>query len=277
VRVVTRSLERAKNLRAGAYVGQVVPVLGDISKPDNFAELLNGSYAVINLVGLLYERGGNQKFSNIHAKAVEKLAKAAKAAKVQKFTHVSAIVPENSESKYAQTKIAGENSLQLAFPDAVILKPSVVFGAEDNFFNQFAKMATLSPFLPLIGGGKTRFQPVYVGDVAKAVVNSLSIALPGSYQLGGPQVLTFKEILQSILQYTNRKSMFISIPFFAAKIMAIPAPSFILTRDQVELLKHDNIISTRSKGLKELGVKPTAIEAIVPEFLARYRKKTISG
>lgn len=269
VRVITRSLERAKNLKTGAYVGQVAPIIGDLTKPENFAELIKNSYAVINLVGLLYEKGGNQKFNLIHSQNVEKLAKAAKNMGVEKFVHISAIVPEDSKSKYAKTKLAGEKALQTNFPNAVILKPSIVFGAEDNFFNQFARMAMFSPFLPLIGGGKTKFQPVYVEDVAKAVIAALAGASAGSYQLGGPQILTFKEVLQLILKYTNRSRYLINIPFFVAKIIATFTPSFILTRDQVELLKNDNVVSARSKSLKELEIQATSVESIVPNYLAR--------
>ena len=271
IRVISRSLERAKNLRTGAYVGQIVPVAGDLNMPENFAQLIEGSYAVVNLVGVLFE-SGKQNFERIHHQNAGKLATAAKKAGVEKFVHLSAIVAENSSAKYAVTKIAGEMVIQNAFPDSVILKPSVVFGAEDNFFNKFAKMAVFSPILPLIGKD-TKFQPVYVGDVAKAVLAAVNGAKSGTYQLAGPQSLTFKDILLLVEKYINRKRFLLNIPFCVAKVIAFFSPAFVLTRDQVELLKQDNVASTKSKGLKELGITPTAIDAVVPEYLARFRKK----
>lgn len=276
IRVVSRSLERAKLLRTGAFVGQIVPVAGDINRPEDFPKLLEGSYGVVNLVGLLYE-SGKQKFKKTHEENAAKLAKAAKAWGAAKYVHISAIVDENSKAKYAQTKIAGEQAVLAAFPEAIILKPSVVFGAEDNFFNKFARMAVFSPFLPLIGGGRTKFQPVYVGDVAKAVLSSIDNpnVKGGTYQLAGPQTFTFKELLQLIGTYTNRSPMFLNLPFPIAKTMAIFTPSFILTADQVELLKSDNIASGRSKGLKELGIQASGVDAVVPEYLRRYRKKSL--
>ena len=274
IRAVSRSFERAKQLRTGAFVGQIVPVAGDINRPEDFAKLVEGSYGVVNLVGILYE-GGRQKFDNIHHTNAAKLAVAAKKAGAVKFAHVSANVAEDSKAKYAQTKIAGEKAIIAAFPEAVILKPSIVFGAEDAFFNKFAGMGAISPILPLIGGGRTKFQPVYVGDVAKAVlaaIDSESVK-PGTYQLGGPQVVTFRDIFGLIDEYTARKHCFISLPFPAAKLLATFSPSFVLTRDQVELLKDDNTVSTRSRGFKELGIQPTGIDAIVPEYLARFKRR----
>ena len=275
IRVVSRSLERAKALRTGAFVGQIVPVAGDINNPESFAKLVEGSYGVVNLVGILYQ-SGRQKFENMHNINAGKLATAAKNAGAEVFVHVSANIAEDSKAKYAASKIAGERAVTSVFPEAIILKPSIIFGAEDNFFNKFARMGVLSPLFPLIGGGRTKFQPVYVADVSKAIlagVDSENVK-PGNYQLGGPQVLTFKELLTRIDEYTGRKHAFINLPFCIANIMAFFSPSFILTRDQVELLKSDNTISSRSKGLKELGISPTGIEAVVPEYLARYRKQT---
>lgn len=274
IRLVTRSLERAKQARTGANVGQVVPVIADLTKDSDYAAIVKDSYAVVNLVGILFE-SGKQKFSALQAKAAGKIAQAAKAAGVEKFVHISAIVDPESPSKYAKSKIAGEKAVETYFPEAVILKPSVVFGAEDNFFNKFAQMATLSPFLPLIGGGKTRFQPVYVGDVAKAVLNAIESPKikAGVYQLGGPETLTFKEILQRILKITNRKACLLNIPFCAAKLIAIPAPSSVLTADQVTLLQSDNVVTSKGKTLAELGVEATTIDSIATQYLERFSKK----
>jgi uncharacterized protein YbjT (DUF2867 family) len=273
LRVVSRSFERAKLLRTGALVGQVVPVAGDINRPDDFAKLVEGSYAVVNLVGILYE-SGRQKFNNIHNVNAGKLAEAAKKAGARTFIHISANVAEGSKAKYAQSKLAGEKAVQSAFPEAFILKPSVIFGAEDNFTNKFARMGVISPLLPLIGGGRTKFQPVYVGDVAKAVfaaIDSENIK-SGTYLLAGPQTLTFREILSFLDEHTGREHGFISIPFGLAKLMATFSPAFVLTRDQVEMLKADNVTNTRSRGLKELGINPTGMEAVAPEYLARYAR-----
>ncbi len=283
IRAVSRSFERAKSLKTGAFVGQIVPTAGNINRPDDFAKLIEGSYGVVNLVGILNETG-SQKFEKIHNANAAKLAGAAKRAGVKVFVHVSANVAEEIKAKYAQTKLSGEKAVQSMFPEAIILKPSVIFGAEDNFVNKFACMGVISPVLPLIGGGKTKFQPVYVGDVAKAVlaaINNESVK-PGTYQLGGPQVLTFREILTNIDEYTARKHKYISLPFCVAKMLGnvssivsriVPLINPAITADQVEMLKTDNVINTRSKGLKELGITPTGMEAIVPDYLARFKKR----
>ena len=282
IRVVSRSFERAKALRTGAFVGQIVPVAGNINRPEDFAKLVEGSYGVVDLVGILYESGRN-KFNNLHNTNAAKLAEAAKKAGAVKFVHVSANVAEDSKAKYAQSKIAGEKAIQAAFPEAVILKPSVVFGAEDNFMNKFASMGAISPILPLIGGGKTKFQPVYVGDVARAVLAAIDneAVKAGTYQLGGPQAVTFREVLSTIDIYTARKHRYLSIPFCFAKLIGgvssfvsriVPLIPPAITADQVELLKSDNTVSTRSKGLKELGINPTGMDAVVPEYVARFAR-----
>jgi NADH dehydrogenase len=276
IRLVTRSLERAKDLRTGAFVGQVVPVVADLTKQADYNEIVRNSYAVVNLVGILFE-SGKQKFQTLQTEFADKVSKAAKAEGVQKFVHISAIVDPESKSKYAQSKITGEKAVATNFPEAIILKPSVVFGPEDNFFNKFASMATFSPFLPLIGGGNTKFQPVYVGDVAKAVLNVIESPTikAGAYQLGGPEVSSFKDILQGILRYTNRKRCLLNIPFCVAKLIAIPAPSSILTADQVTLLQSDNVVTSKGRTLAELGVEATSVDSVIPRYLARYRKKAV--
>ncbi len=273
IRVVTRNPERAKDLRTAGFVGQVVPVTGNIRNTELLPELVKNSYAVVNLVGVLFE-SGKQKFSKLHTVAAGKLAEAAKEAGVERFVHISAIVDQESPSRYAQTKLAGEKEVLSAFPEAFIMKPNVVFGPEDNFINKFAALSKVLPFLPLIGCGETKFQPVYVGDVANAVKIAVDGAVkPSTYQLSGPETLTFKEILERINSYTHRKPGFINIPFGAAKLLAFFSPSAVLTRDQVTLLQSNCVATSRSRGFGELGIKPTALDAILPHYVARYAVK----
>ncbi len=272
IKVVSRNPEDAKVLRPEGFVGQIVPVKGNLRDSERLAELVEGSYAVVNLVGVLYQ-SGRQKFDALHAQGAERLAKAAKEMDVKKFVHISAIVDPESKSKYAKSKINGEKAVMAAFPEAYIMKPSVVFGPEDNFFNFFARLSSLVPFLPLIGGGKTKMQPVYVGDIGTAVKKVVDEEFKaGAYQLGGPEVLTFKEILQRVLEYTGRKRLLLNLPFTAARFGALFSPNFILTADQVKLLKHDNIVTSRTKTLSELEIQPTAIDSVVPKYLARFQR-----
>ena len=237
----------------------------------------------MSLAGVLFE-SGTQNFSALHTHGVEKLAQMAKAVGVQRFVHVSALgVDKASGSRYARSKILGENAVLDAFPEATILRPSVIFGPEDNFVNMFASMACLSPVLPLIGGGKTRFQPVYVGDVAKAVEICLERAdtMGQIYELGGPEILNFREILNFILKTLGKKRLLLPIPFGIAPLFALGAELFgkiiappLLTHDQVKLLKHDNIVSANSQHFVHLGVSPIAMEMIIPEYLARYHRRS---
>jgi uncharacterized protein YbjT (DUF2867 family) len=238
-----------------------------------------GSDHVINLVGLLFE-GGKQKFSAVHEFGARAVAEAARAAGVS-LTHMSAIGADpRSHSAYASTKGRAEAAVHDTLPDAIIIRPSIVFGPEDSFFNKFAGMARISPFLPLIGGGHTRFQPVYVGDVAEVFARSVDGTLqPGNvYELGGGEVLTFKQCLEEMLRVIGRKRMFVSIPFWIAKIQGsilgyLPKPP--LTRDQVLLLQHDNVVSNAAKEegrtLEGLGIRPQTIETILPSYLWRFR------
>ncbi len=273
VKIICRNPDDSKALKTAGFVGQVVIIKGNISNYEKLPELVRGSYAVVNLVGVLYE-SGKQKFAKLHAEAPGKLAEAAKIAGVEKFVHVSAIVDAQSKSNYAKTKLEGEKNVTPAFPDAYIAKPSVLFGPEDNFFNMFAALSSFSPFLPAIGGGKTKMQPVYAGDVGIAIRKMIDEETkPGTYQLGGPEALTFKQILERIEEYTDRKRCILKIPFPLAKLGAIFAPKIILTGDQVELLKHDNIVTSRTKTFTELGITPTAIEAVVPKYLARFKRR----
>jgi NADH dehydrogenase len=265
VKAIARNIEHCKSLRTYGFVGQVVPIKGNALNYDTLPELIKNSYAVINMVGILDECG-KQKFNIIHAQMPEKLALEAKNQGVEKFVHISAIVNEGSESKYARSKIHGEEAVHKAFPKATILKPSVIFGAEDNFFNQFAQMTKFSPFLPLIGGGKTRFQPVYVGDVAKAVLLSVEKNFAGKYELGGPKIYSFKKIMKLVMEFTGRKRHLLNLPFSLAQIPA-RIPFIPITTDQLKLLKHDNIVTDHDKDLQSFGIEPTSVYAIVPKYI----------
>ncbi len=277
IRIIARNPDAARHLRTAGEVGQVVLARGNLADPQSLAGKIEDSYAVVNLVGVLFE-SGKQKFTALHAQGAETLAQMAYASGVKRFIQISALgVDKAGGSEYARTKLVGEKAVRAAFPAATILRPSVIFGPEDNFFNQFAAMSIAAPALPLIGGGLTRFQAVYVGDVAKAIEACLTRAdTPGqTYELGGPHVYTFKEILQFILKTVGREKPLVTVPFPVASMMGSVAqllPRPLLTRDQVALLRHDNIVGPNTKTFAQLGIKPAAVEVIVPEYLARFRK-----
>jgi NADH dehydrogenase len=246
---------------------------------------VEGARTVINSVGLLAPVG-KQTFEAIHAEGARRVAKAAREAGVERLVHISAIgADRNSRARYARSKAEGEQAVLEEFPSAIILRPSIVFGAEDQFFNRFAALARLSPALPLIGGGRTKFQPVFAGDVGQAAANAaIDKGRPGiTYELGGPEVLTFRELLEAVLRYTSRRRLLLPMPFWMAKLQAVvtwPLPNALrpITVDQVRLLKTDNIVSEaakrESRTLEALGVSPpAAVEAIVPEYLERFRPK----
>lgn len=282
VRVLCRDPEAGLFLKTAGHIGQVVLQKGDITRPATLAGKLDGSYAVVNLVGALYERG-RQNFAALHSQGAERLAKEAAKVGAQRFIHISAIgVDKSQNAKYARTKANGEKAVKAAFEGATILRPSIIFGAEDKFYNQFACMARISPALPLIGGGKTRFQPVFVADVARAVAACVKDpATAGqTYELGGPRVYSFREILEYILAETNRHRPLVNLPFGVASIVGavgelLPTP--VLTRDQVQLLKYDNVVDRDAKTLSSLGIQPMSVEMVVPEYLARYRAKKQQG
>jgi len=277
VRVVARGASTILTLRTMGEVGQIGLVSGDITKPETYKAALTGSYAVINLVGILYETG-KQKFATIQTEGAANLAKYAKEAGVKRFIQLSALgVDKAKDAKYASSKLAGEQGVKQAFPEAVILRPSILFGAEDNFFNQFAKMASLSPALPLIGGGKTRFQPVYVVDVAKAISTILDSETINSeiFELGGTDSYSFRQILEYICKITNRHPCLLPIPFGIAGLIGLVsqhAPNPKITADQVKLLHYDNVVSGNTKTFADLGIVPESLENIVPHYLARYAK-----
>jgi uncharacterized protein YbjT (DUF2867 family) len=277
VPVGCRNAEEAKFLRPMGDVGQVEPLNVEIDDEALLAAFLAGSGAVVNCVGILREHGP-QSFDRLHHTGPARLARCARDAGVERFVHISAIGADpRSASAYARTKAAGEAALRDSFPTVTILRPSVVFGPEDQFFNRFAAMAIMSPVLPLIGGGESRFQPVYVGDVADAVIKCLDDpATAGrTYELGGPKIYSFRELMELLMQEIRRKRRFIDLPFgiaeAQARVMSI-LPNPPLTPDQVELLKGDNIVSPGALNLPSLGITPTPVEAILPTYLDRFRR-----
>jgi uncharacterized protein YbjT (DUF2867 family) len=277
VAVGGRHAADAKFLRLKGEVGQVGLVNIAIDDEAVLPEFLAGKDALINCVGILKERG-RQNFDLVHHAAPAKLARLAREARVERLIHISAIGADpRSSSAYARSKAAGEQAVKDAFPTATILRPSIVFGPEDDFFNRFAAMAVMSPALPLIGGGETRFQPVYVGDVADAVIAALDdpAAAGRTYELGGPKIYTFRALLELMLGEIKRKRWLIDLPFGVAALQArlfsiLPNPP--LTLDQVEMLKRDNVVSSGALTLATLGIEPTAVEAILPSYLDRFRR-----
>lgn len=275
IKVATRHPNRAFFLRPLGSVGQIDFVKCDVSDKDAVAEALKGAQAVVNLTGILFEKG--QTFEDVQTDGAAHIAEAAAKAGVTALVHVSAIGADaESDSSYAVTKAAGEQAVRTSFPKAVILRPSIIFGPEDGFFNKFAEMARFFPALPLIGGGKTRFQPVFVGDVAQAILTALSRQDGRTYELGGPSIYSFRELLQLILREIDRKRALVPLPFGiaflqAALLQLLPKP--LLTVDQVRLLKKDNIVAPTAAGLADLGITPTSVEAVVPSYLWRYRAK----
>ena len=280
IRVAVRRPDLTNYLQPLGRVGQIHAVQANLRYPASIAAAVRDSDVVINLVGILFERG-RQQFDTVQAMGAEAVALAA-AAHGAKLVHVSAIgADENSTSAYARAKAKGEKLVLAAVPGATILRPSIVFGPEDDFFNRFAALARFMPALPLIGGGTTRFQPVYVGDVADAVVKAAEgETQPGAtYELGGPEVITFKEVMEFILATVERKRLLVPMPFWAARLQAtllqfMPKP--LLTPDQVELLRTDNIVSADAARdgltLSGLGIVPRAVETVVPTYLWRFRK-----
>jgi len=276
VRVAVRRPSRAGFLKPMGDVGQITPIRAPIQDRIAVESAVAGADAVINLVGILYERR-HQTFAAVHDRGAQTVAAASAAAGVGRLVQVSAIGADpHSTADYARSKGAGEAAVRTACPDAVILRPSVVFGPEDGFFNRFAELARISPILPLIGGGGTRFQTVYVGDVADAIAKSVSDpACAGrTYELGGPHVYTFKELMELLLRQIHRRRLLIPWPFAMAELQAIffellPVPP--LTRDQVRMLRHDNVVAEGALTLADLGIAPTAAEVILPTYLDRYR------
>jgi uncharacterized protein YbjT (DUF2867 family) len=277
VRAAVRRPDEALFLKTSGVVGQVTPLATNVRDRASVARAVEGADAVVNLVGILAE-GGRQKFKAVHAEGARIIAEEAARAGVKHLVHISALGADSgSRSAYARTKAEGEAAVRQAFPSATILRPSIVFGPEDSFFNRFAKMTRIAPALPLIGGGKTRFQPVYVGDVAEAVVRA--IETPGAagqtYELGGPKVYSFEQLMRLMLHEIGRTRALVPLPFPIASLMGavmqcLPSPQ--LTVDQVRQLKRDNLLSG-ANGLTALGIQPSSVEAILPTYMERYRPR----
>jgi NADH dehydrogenase len=277
IKVACRHPHRAFFLRPLGQVGQIAPIKCDVTNPDEVEAALHGSAAIVNLPGILYPRG--QSFEDVHVTGADNVAQAAARQGIAAMVHVSAIgAGTESESRYAQTKTEGEVRIRAAFPAATILRPSIVFGPEDQFFNKFAALARFSPALPLIGGGHTRFQPVFVGDVAAAISAALdNPQAPGRiYELGGPTIYSFRELMQIVLRETGRKRLLVPLPFWLASFKAFflqLTPKPLLTPDQVTLLRQDNVVAPTAFTLADLGIRPTTVEAEVPAYLWRFRAK----
>ena len=279
VRVAVRRPDQALFCKTAGHVGQVTPVSVNIRDAASVRAAVSGAAAVVNLVGILFQ-AGPQRFDAVHAQGAATIAAACAAAGVRSLTHVSAIGADpQSPAAYARSKAAGEAGVGKAFPTATIIRPSIVFGPEDAFFNRFAKMALLAPALPLIGGGTTRFQPVYVLDVAEAIARAIETPLAHAgktYELGGPRIYSFRELMTLMLAEIGRKRCLCSLPFALASLQgavlqSIPFIRPPLTVDQVKLLKRDNVVGPQAAGFKALGITPTALEPILPTYLDRYR------
>ncbi|MEK9647199.1 MAG: complex I NDUFA9 subunit family protein [Alphaproteobacteria bacterium] len=289
IRAAVRRPDGAGFLRTMGDVGQVTPIAANVRDDASVAAAVDGADTVINLVGILYE-AGKQNFGAVQADGARRVAQAAKTAGASRLIQMSAIGADpNADSVYASTKGGGEALVRDAFPGATVVRPSVVFGPEDDFFNKFAMIARLAPALPLVGGGHTKFQPVYVGDVADAI-SALARGdgeAGATYELGGPQVYSFRELMEIVLDAIGRKRCLVPVPFPVAQAGAavtdwaykyplsvvrnfLPTP--LLTQDQVRLLRHDNVVSGGCAGLKDLGIEATSVEALVPTYLNRYRK-----
>ena len=280
VRAAVRRPDLAGHLQPLGRVGQVHAVQANLRYPASVQAAVQGADVVINLVGILFERG-RQRFDAVQAEGPGLVAQAA-AENGARVIHVSALgTGQESDALYARTKAAGEDAVRAASPAAIIFRPSIVFGPEDDFFNRFGAMARLSPMLPLIGGGMTRFQPVFVGDVAAAIATATDgEARPGTiYELGGPDVRTFRQLMEFVLATTERRRLLVPIPFAVAALQAwflqfLPKP--LLTPDQVRLLKSDNVVSDDAardgRTLAGLGIEPHSMAAIVPSYLWRFRK-----
>ncbi|WP_316861119.1 complex I NDUFA9 subunit family protein [uncultured Cohaesibacter sp.] len=281
IRVAVRKPNLAGYLQPLGTVGQIMAVQANLRDGQSVAKALSGSDAVINLVGILFETS-RQKFSSVHRDGARRIAQAAKDAGVGRFVQISAIGADKaSHSAYARSKAEGEEAVLTALPDAIIMRPSLLIGAEDDFFNKFAAMADLSPFLPLVGGGQTLFQPAFVGDVAEAIARAVDGELEAGriYELGGPDVKSFRNLLEMMIKETGKSRLLLPIPLWTASAMGwvfekLPMTP-VLTQDQVKLLKSDNVVSEQAtkegRDFAGIGINPTAIEAILPSYLWRYR------
>ena len=277
VRVACRRPNEAMYVKPYGTVGQVEPVQCNIRDEASTRAVIHGADAVINCVGLLSEWGRNT-FDACHAQGAGRVARIAAEEGAAHLVHLSAIGADAaSPSQYARTKAAGEAAVAAAYPQAVILRPSVVFGQDDGFFNRFAGMARLIPLVLPIVGAETKFQPVWVEDVAEAAARAAcGEVAPGVHELGGPSVYTLREVIELMLRVTRRRRLIVDLPFGVARIQAwflqmLPNP--LLTVDQVKLLRHDNVVGEGTRTLADLGVVPTAAEAVIESYLYAYRPK----
>ena len=288
INIVTRTPNEAIYLKTSGNVGQVKLTEGSFSNLNNFTSLFKTSDIIINCVGILNEEG-DQTFKKLHTDIPEKLAILAKKSGVKKFIHISSIgANPNSDSKYSKSKGIAEVKILKAFPEAIIFRPSIVFGSEDQFFNLFSQISCISPILPIVGG-KTKFQPVYVDDIAKMVVGVLQIEAPNTkknnriYELGGPEIISFRSLMVKMLSVIYRKKLIINLPFWLAKAMCplililnkftfkkIP---LLITEDSVKQLKYDNIVSEEYMSFEDLDIKPKSLDLILPSYLKRYRPR----
>lgn len=281
VRIAMRRPHTGMDLKVIGGVGQVQLMQANLRYEESVIRAVEGADAVINLVAVLYEQG-QQSFDALHVKGAKTLAQSVAAAGIKNFVHVSAIGADaESESDYARTKGESEALIRDHVPTADIMRPSIIFGTEDEFFNRFAAMAQLAPALPLIGGGQTKFQPVYVADVAAAIATSIENGASGkTYELGGPRTYSFKELLQYMLEVIAKKRFLIPVPWLGANMLgaigeitgSLPFVAPFLTRDQVKNLKVDNVVNPDALSFDDLGIVPETVEAIVPTYLVKYRK-----
>jgi len=274
VRVGTRRPDLAVDVRVWGEVGQVEPIAADVRRPESVRRLVRGADAVVNLAGILQESGG-QRFSAVQAEGAGHVAAVARECAVARLAHVSAIGADpGSASRYARSKAEGELRVTEAFPGAVVLRPSIVFGEGDRFFTRFARMACLSPALPLVGAD-TRFQPTHVEDVGEAALRAiLNDRAGGTYELGGPQVFTFRELMEIMLRTICRRRPILPIPFSVARPLSAVAsllPGAPITPDQVELLGRDCIVSDGARGFADLGIHPSAVEGVIGSYLEPFR------
>ncbi|MGX5734364.1 complex I NDUFA9 subunit family protein [Bosea thiooxidans] len=290
VRVAVRRPDLAGFLQPLGMVGQIHAVQANLRYPASVAAAVKGADAVVSLVGIM-QQGGRQSFSAVQANGARVIAQACAAAGIDRLVHVSALgANAESRSVYARTKSEGEAAMFASVPGAVVLRPSVMFGPEDSFFNRFASMARMLPVLPLVGGGVTKFQPAFVGDVAEVVARAVDGTVAGGriYELGGPEVLSMREIIEEICKITGRKRLLVPLPFPLAKLtgrvlefvdkltLGLIPDELVITADQATLLQSDNVVSTEAKAegrdFAGLGVAPTSVEAVVPSYLWRFRK-----
>lgn len=285
VRAATRRPDLAGHLQPMGAVGQIHAVQANLRYADSVGRAIEGADAVVNLVGVLV-KSGSQTFDAVHVAGARAVAQASRAAGVHRLVHVSAIGADpRSKGQYGRTKAAGEAAVLEHFPDAIILRPSLIFGPEDQLFNRFGNLARMAPVMPLIGGGRTKFQPVYVGDVAAAVAAAVEgIGKPGSfYELGGPEVITFRKLLDRTQEWSGHQRWYFRMPFWLAKLgaaLTAPLPNKLrpLTVDQVRMLQADNVVSesatAEGRTLAGLGIIGAhAIDTIVPNYLEQYRPK----